>query len=349
MKKRFQLLICAFYAIKINAIVLSGWCGQGVSYSLDTSTGVLIISGKGSMSSTPWNSSTLKTCVKTVEINNGVKNIVKNAFKECSVTSVTIPNSVTSIAENAFWGCKGLTEVTIPKSVTSIASTAFGKCSGLTSIMVDTENTKYESSNNCNAIIETKSKTLVRGCKNTIIPNSVSSFGDYAFSGCTGLSSIIIPDNVTSIGGWSFLDCSDLNSITISSKVSSIGYYAFSGCSGLTEVYCRAKEVPNTQTNAFSIDVKPSNATLYVIESSLETYKTTAPWSSFGNIKKLILRGDANGDGVVNVDDATFVTNIILGTEEATEAADVNKDGVINMSDVMFIVNFIKNGEFPDE
>jgi hypothetical protein len=62
-----------------------------------------------------------------------------------------------------------------------------------------------------------------------------------------------------------------------------------------------------------------------------------------------IIRGDANGDGVVNIDDATFVANIILGIENATDAADVNNDGTVNMSDVMFIVNYIKNGEFPDE
>lgn len=62
-----------------------------------------------------------------------------------------------------------------------------------------------------------------------------------------------------------------------------------------------------------------------------------------------ILRGDVNGDGEVDMDDATFVTNIILGIEDSTEAADVNNDGVISMPDAMFIVNKILNGKFPDE
>ena len=68
----------------------------------------------------------------------------------------------------------------------------------------------------------------------------------------------------------------------------------------------------------------------------------------FTNMVEL-LRGDANGDGKVDMDDATFVTNIILGTEDATEAADVNNDGTVSMPDAMFIVNRILNGKFPDE
>ena len=79
-----------------------------------------------------------------------------------------------------------------------------------------------------------------------------------------------------------------------------------------------------------------------------------ANWGATVNVQAIylvpsVLRGDANGDGEVDMDDATFVTNIILGTEDATEAADVNKDGEINMPDVMFIINYIKNGKFPDE
>jgi hypothetical protein len=66
------------------------------------------------------------------------------------------------------------------------------------------------------------------------------------------------------------------------------------------------------------------------------------------SIQKTALRGDANGDGVVNMDDAAFVTNVILGTEDATDAADVNNDGVVSMPDAMFIVNKILNGKFPD-
>ena len=73
------------------------------------------------------------------------------------------------------------------------------------------------------------------------------------------------------------------------------------------------------------------------------------PWLRVFNPEIPVIRGDVNGDGEVDIDDATFVTNIILGTEEATEAADVNNDGTVSMPDAMFIVNKILNGKFPDE
>ena len=124
----------------------------------------------------------------------------------------------------------------------------------------------------------------------------------------------------------------------------------FSGCSSLTKVYCYAEKVPSTYVYAF-YNFPVSAASLYVPEGSLAAYKAVTPWNSFGKIFALddVPRGDANGDGKVDMDDATFVTNIILGIETATEAADVNGDGIVNMPDAMFIVNKILNGKFPDE
>ena len=144
--------------------------------------------------------------------------------------------SVTSIGNSAFYECYGLTSVTIPNSVTSIDDYAFHNCSGLTSIKVESGNQKYDSRDNCNAIIEKSSNTLISGCKNTIIPNSVTSIGNYAFDGCSGLTSITIPNSVTSIGDYAFDGCSGLTSVTIPNSVTSIGSEAFRGCSGLTSV-----------------------------------------------------------------------------------------------------------------
>ena len=109
--------------------------------------------------------------------------------------------------------------------------------------MVEGGNTIYDSRNNCNAIIKTKTNELVAGCKNTIIPNSVTSI-DGAFQGCSGLTSVTIPNSVTSIGDWAFEGCSGLTSVTIPNSVTSIGEKAFYGCRGLTSF-----TIPNSVTS----------------------------------------------------------------------------------------------------
>ena len=173
----------------------------------------------------------------SIEIPNSVTSIGEWAFKECSnLTSIEIPHSVTSIGKSAFYGCSNLTSIEIPNSVTSIGNNAFIGCSGLTSIVVEEGNSYYDSRENCNALIETSSKTLVAGCQNTVIPNSVTSIGDYAFWNCSSLTSIGIPNSVTSIGYGAFSGCRALTSIEIPNSVTSIGYDAFLLCSGLTSI-----------------------------------------------------------------------------------------------------------------
>ncbi len=172
-----------------------------------------------------------------VELGNGIKSIGDSAFYGCSgLTSITIPNSVTSIGNSAFFNCSNLTSVTIGNSVTSIGSSAFEGCSDLESIVVENGNSKYHSAGNC--IIETESKTLILGCKNSVIPTdgSVTSIGDSAFDGCSGLTSVVIPDSVISIGNYAFYNCDNLTSITIPEGVTSIESCAFAHCDSLVSV-----------------------------------------------------------------------------------------------------------------
>jgi hypothetical protein len=138
------------------------------------------------------------------------------AFSDCtSLTSITIPNSITSIGDYAFQRDSSLLSITIPKSVISIGERAFINCISLTTLVVEPDNTIYDSRDNCNAIIETATNTLVAGCQNTIIPSDIKSLGSGAFQGCTSLTSITIPTRVTTIGNYAFYNCSSLDTIYV--------------------------------------------------------------------------------------------------------------------------------------
>ena len=252
----------------------------------------------------------------SVIIPNTVTSIDKYAFYNCSLTSIIIPNNVTGIGEYAFNSCyiltsviignsvtsigerafndTSLTSITIPSSVTSIGYAAFAVCSGsLLSINVETGNVTYDSRNNCNAIIETATNTLIAGCQNTTIPNSVTIIENNAFVGCESLTSITIPNSVTTIGSAAFNGCTSLTSITIGSSVKLIGSKylssskSFANCVNLTDVFCYAENVPTTSGNDAFEGSYIEYATLYVPAASLEAYRTTAPWSGFGTIVAL--------------------------------------------------------------
>lgn len=200
-----------------------------------------------------------------IPIDGSVTSIGEDAFRGYNgLTSISIPNSITRIEREAFWGCSSLKSITIPNSTTIIEVGALGGCTGLEQIKVEMGNPVYHSDENC--LIETKSKTLVAGCKNSriptdgsvrsigreaftncssltsiILPNTVRIVGREAFQGCSSLTSITIPNSVTGIEGGAFEYCSSLTSITILNGVKKIGALAFASCSSLTSV-----TLPNT-------------------------------------------------------------------------------------------------------
>ena len=238
--------------------------------------------------------------VTELVIPEGVKEIKNYAFWYCSgLTSVEIPNSVTSIGDYAFYRCTGLTSVEILNGVTSIGRAAFLGCSGLTSFEIPNSVTRIEDSafSGCSGLTGIEIPNSVTsigdfvfnycpGLTSVEIGNSVTSIGYEAFRSCTGLTSIVIPNSVTSIGGYAFEGCYGLTSVTIGSGVKKIDSKTFAKCSNLTDVYCLATSVPSTDATAFN-ESYPEYMTLHVPAEAINSYKTTAPWSSFGIIVTL--------------------------------------------------------------
>jgi len=188
-----------------------------------------------------------------------------------------IPDGVTTIGDYAFKACTGLTSITIPANVTSIGYAAFTSCSGLESISVAAGNPKFHSEGNC--LIETASHTLIQGCKNSVIPDDVTTIGGGAFANCTSVTSIEIPASVTHIGDFAFSGCTSLTSIEIPASVTSIGDYAFSGCPGLTSVTIYAPSLSYYGADSFVNHA--SGRKIYVFNSCVNTYKGYASRMNF--------------------------------------------------------------------
>ena len=179
---------------------------------------------------------------KEYVVREGTEVICDGAFRGCdSLQSVTIPNSVTKIGDRAFSACFSLQSVTIPNSVTKIGDGAFLGCNICFFIC---NSTYFQNDDVC---LFNKDKTAIvsriKDCVNYIIPNSVKSIGNSAFSGCKSLQSVTIPNSVTSIGDYAFSSCESLQSITIPNSVTSIGDEAFSWCESLQSV-----TIPNPVT-----------------------------------------------------------------------------------------------------
>lgn len=244
-------------------------------------------------------SNTLISACKTAFIPTSVTAIGDFAFANCrGLTSLTIPNSVTHIGDEAFFYCYLLKSLTIPSSVTSLGLNPFLACDGLKTINVEPGNPRYDSRDNCNAIIETVSNTLISACNNTIMPNSVTSIGDWAFGRLEKLSSITIYDSITSIGNK-----------------------AFYGCNNLRDVYSYIADPSRVPigNGAFYTFGNYSNRTLHVPAGTSALYKASDSWNPyFSQIVEMPgaeVNCDLNGDGVVNISDVNIVVNYILTHE----------------------------------
>ena len=258
----------------IRGVVAFGHCGDSITWNFYDS-GNLTLSGSGEM----WN-----------------YNYDVPPFKDYGIKTVTIGDGITSIGDYAFSGCSGLTELTLPNSVTSIGESAFAYCSDLEKITVESGNSRYDSRDNCNSIVETETNTLIVGCKNSIIPNSVTSIGESAFRGCSGLTELTLPNSITSIGEYAFYSCRGLTELTLPNSITSIGDYAFAYCSGLAKITSLAEIPPVCGFKVFN-GVNKTNCELIVPEGSVAAYKQAEVWNEFSNISGFSGVEDTVADG----------------------------------------------------
>ena len=262
MKRLISLCLSAVMILSLMTISFTPVCAETVTDSESETTTdesevswevidyVLYIRGNGEMpSDLPWSSTFFKKVViedgitnicdyafngnkniLEVSIGNKVTTIGEYAFNACTqITEITLPESVVTIGSAAFSSCSALTSLYIGGSVTNIGSNAFASCGSLTSIVVNSYNPAFDSRNDCNAIIETATNTLVRGCNTTVIPDTVTSLGASSFNNCT-FNDITIPSSITTIDAFAFYYCTNLTDVVIPDSVTTINDHAFHNC-----------------------------------------------------------------------------------------------------------------------
>ena len=238
------------------------------------------------------------TALKTINIPNSVSYIGREAFIDCgsaesltfgtgtiiisisafdgcrTLEAITIPNSVEAIEYRAFAECKGVTTISIGKGAKIIEEMAFLSCNAATNLTVHLDNQTYDSREDCNGIIETKTNTLIYGIKTTTIPDSVTTIGNSAFYRCIGIDNIVMESGVTKIEGYAFYS-STLKSITLENQLTYIGDYAFQYCAGLTSIVIPAS-VTHMGYHAFQYC---TNVKIYC-KATTQPYDWAPNWNS---------------------------------------------------------------------
>ena len=310
--------------------------------------------------------------------------IIKTADNELiqACRSTKIPNTITTISSYAFRDCISLKTVFIPASVSSIKEEPFYGCETLVSINVDPANAVYDSRDNCNAVINSKSNELMYGCMGTVVPTSVKSVSIQAFYRCKGLESIVIPEGVISIGDYAFHGCSNMSKISLPESLTILGSSVFFRCHGLTSIQLPSKlkvispwtygeckglvniSIPETivkiEASAFSgcsnlksvsipLSVKSISESVFEKCIKLESVVVNNPVppsisnNTFSNNGAIILYVPKGcRESYLSAENWRYFGQI---REMTGVRGDVNQDGDVTLSDVMLAVSAILGNE----
>ena len=219
--------------------------------------------------------------IDSVVLGNNIVEIGKDAFDGCkAIRSIVIPNSVKTIGSHAFLGCESLESVQLSENLKSIEWATFGSCTNLKSVIIPDG-------------VEFLGETAFGYCTNLTevkLPSNLNKIDWCVFQGCTSLTSIEIPDLTHTIYICAFDGCNNLKTVTLGKSVQNIQNGAFANCPALEEIYCKAKTPPTCYTAYNNLYAKTLDVfydsyieyvTLHVPSKSVETYKTTEPWSKF--------------------------------------------------------------------
>lgn len=325
--KRIFFFVVLFAAISLHAEVLTGNCGaegtdgDNLQWSLDIDNRTMVITGSGAMADyggysnlAPWYDKSDYAWYITLP--DGLTYIGKYAFSRLGAKEVVIPNTVTEIGNYAFYQASvktihlsenlttigecafiytQLDSVYIPASVVTLYThpfrrmTAFADTYKMEKMVVDPANTKFDSRDNCNAIIETANDELIVGCQGTTIPSSVKVLGNSAFCSQIWMDSIVIPEGVTKIDQYCFYSCCRLCYVVIPKTVTTIAEYAFWNLANYAEedaekdIYVDWDTPLVIEDNVFE-NVDLSKFTLHVPCGTTASYEAADVWKDFGEI-----------------------------------------------------------------
>lgn len=199
-----------------------------------------------------------------------------------TVEQIIVPSTVTEIGSYSFSECKNLTSVNIPEGVTKILSHAFSNCKNLTSVNIPSSVTEVESNVffQCSHLTKAEFASIESICSIEFDYSNPLFYAHHLYINGEEVTELIIPDNVTSIGNYAFNGCTGLTSVTIHENVTSIGNNAFAQCGPIT-VTCLATTPPTLGSNVFSNNY--GAFVIYVPAESVDTYKAASGWSNYSS------------------------------------------------------------------